>query len=440
MDDTTIRQAVIVAYQRLSAGVGRCGLRWVQAQGECLALGFDPLQRSRRRLPRRLMVNGCPVPLAWFAAPQPMRAQAWMRIEASPSSPMGSGTLAAVLRSRDSPDTLLGLTAGHVLNHGRFGDAVVVHPADAAQPVVSGQLYDWLPDVGVGLSVDLDAALVTLPANAIDLLADRLDWPRAARRDVPVFSPVTLLTRHHRIGGELQWPLTTLVQAGPQQYTMNNALCYQLDGSSVPGDSGAPLWDDEEQLIGVHLGAAPAGAAGNGVGTPIARVLDWAEADVVTRSSLGALALGTTVSTPAPVLPNLGDDDTVARTLWGEARNQGTTGMEAVAHVIFNRQADRRWRGKGGLAAICLQPAQFSCWNAKDPNRRLCLTVDNSDPAFVLAQAAVAQVRAARVADPSADPTHGATHYHAKGVLPFWAPAGEHTVTIGQHLFYRNVP
>lgn len=440
MDDTTVSLAVIIAYQRLCVRVGRRGLRWVQAQGECLALGFDPLQCSRRRLPRRLMVNGCAVPLAWFPAPQPMRAQSWMQIEASPAGPMGCGTLAAVLRSRESPDTLLGLTAGHVLNSGRFGDAVIVHPADAMQPVVSGQLYDWLPDSAAGLSVDLDAALVTLPANAIDLLASRLDWPRAARRDVPVFNPVTLLTRHHRIGGQLQWPLTTLVQASAQQYRMNNALCYQLDGDSEPGDSGAPLWDDEEQLIGVHLGAAPAGAAGNGVGTPIARVLDWAEAEVVTRSTLGALDKGTSMSAPVPALPTHGDDDTVARTLWGEARNQGRAGMEAIAHVIFNRQADRRWRGKGGLAAICLQPAQFSCWNAKDPNRDLCLSVDNTDPQFADAQAAVTLVRAARAAHPAADPTHGATHYHTRGVLPHWALAGEHTVTIGQHLFYRNVP
>src|SRR5262249_20586016 len=155
----------------------------------------------------------------------------------------------------------LALTAGHVLHTGRFGDAVSVRPANAETALLTGQLYDWRPDPTPNQSVDVDAALVTLPANAIELLADKIDWPRGVRRDLPDSSAMALLPRQHRIEGQLASPLTTAVQAGALQYTINNALCYQLKSSSMPGDSGAPLWDTDEQLIGVHLGAAPTGAA-----------------------------------------------------------------------------------------------------------------------------------------------------------------------------------
>lgn len=445
MDDlasqASLSGAPWVAYQRLGRAVGRHGLRWVQWQGDRLALGYDPQQRARRRLPRTVKVNGHGVPVAWFAAAQPCTAQVWPQVEAAPTGAAGFGTLSAVLRSRESPDTLLALTAGHVLNTGQFGDRVVVHAAADPAALLSGELYDWMPDTTPHQTVDLDAALVTLPAQALELLADDVDWPRGVRRDITGLTDLALLTRHHRIEGRLQPPLTTQVQAGKLVYTMNNALCYQLQGSSQPGDSGAPLWDLEEQLVGLHLGAAPPGALGNGFGSPIARVIDWAEAEVVTRRTRGAAANTAAPARAAEPLPKGGEHDTVARTLWGEARNQGATGMQAVAHVIFNRAADRRWRGQGGLAAICLQPAQFSCWNAADPNRQKCLDVTTADPQFQLAINTVSQVDASRrQSPPGTDPTLGATHYHAVGVLPAWALVGERTVTIGQHIFYRHVP
>ena len=40
------------------------------------------------------------------------------------------------------------------------------------------------------------------------------------------------------------------------------------------------------------------------------------------------------------------DVDIMARTLWGEARNQGKEGMEAVACVIMNRFNENIWYSK----------------------------------------------------------------------------------------------
>ena len=38
--------------------------------------------------------------------------------------------------------------------------------------------------------------------------------------------------------------------------------------------------------------------------------------------------------------------DTLARTLWGEARGEGRAGMQAVANVIRNRAARPGWWGR----------------------------------------------------------------------------------------------
>ena len=35
------------------------------------------------------------------------------------------------------------------------------------------------------------------------------------------------------------------------------------------------------------------------------------------------------------------------------------------------------------------------------------------------------------------DVTYGATHYHATRVSPDWSYRAHHTVTIGDHIFYR---
>ena len=37
--------------------------------------------------------------------------------------------------------------------------------------------------------------------------------------------------------------------------------------------------------------------------------------------------------------------DTMARTIWGEARGEGTAGMVAVGNVILNRVAAGSWYG-----------------------------------------------------------------------------------------------
>lgn len=136
------------------------------------------------------------------------------------------------------------------------------------------------------------------------------------------------------------------------------------------------------------------------------------------------------------------DIDTLARTLWGEARGEGLVGMKAVACVIVNRFKQPGWwsRDKGDdipddtIQAVCRDPWQFSCWNPDDPNLPKLLEVTREDKAFdnawVLAELAV---------DGKLDDiTNGATSYFSStmGKPPYWAKDMTEVAQWGKHKFY----
>jgi N-acetylmuramoyl-L-alanine amidase len=129
--------------------------------------------------------------------------------------------------------------------------------------------------------------------------------------------------------------------------------------------------------------------------------------------------------------------DTLARTIWGEARGETLTGMEAVANVVLNRYKLSQQRGKfwwgNSVEEICLMPLQFSCWNADDPNYKKITTVNETDQQFVICQ------RIARRALNGVLPDHtlGADHYFSGAVTPSWAEGRAPTIVIGHHAFYQ---
>lgn len=132
--------------------------------------------------------------------------------------------------------------------------------------------------------------------------------------------------------------------------------------------------------------------------------------------------------------------DTLARTLWGEARGEGQPGMEAVAAVVLNRLAVARAHGGGfwwggDIAGICTRPWQFSCWNEGDPNRQQLEAVDAKDLWF----ASALRIARRAVHGLLADPTGGATHYHHRALMPSWAIGRRPSASIGRHLFYRII-
>lgn len=148
---------------------------------------------------------------------------------------------------------------------------------------------------------------------------------------------------------------------------------------------------------------------------------------------------------PAPPLPSVpatpsGDaTDTLARTLWGEARDQPVRAIEGVAAVVMNRVRRARERGGwwwgGDPATVCRMPLQFACWNPDGPGRAALAAVTEADPTFVVCR----RIARRALAGLLADPTGGATHYHAAGDFPDWASDRGASAEIGDLLFYNDV-
>jgi len=131
--------------------------------------------------------------------------------------------------------------------------------------------------------------------------------------------------------------------------------------------------------------------------------------------------------------PDAHDYETMARTIFGEARGEPVEGQIAVAHVICNRWRSRKWFSAISLAGVCLKRLQFSCWNPDDPTYQRVVDARpyELEPFIEIAKAAIEDLN---------DPTRGATHYYADTIpAPAWAKGLEPTVQIGRHLFFTGV-
>ncbi len=131
--------------------------------------------------------------------------------------------------------------------------------------------------------------------------------------------------------------------------------------------------------------------------------------------------------------------DILARTLWGEARGEGTQGMHAVANVILNRVAVAEkfgsfWWGND-IIQVCQKPYQFSCWNRGDPNYKKLQRVDTTNLYFATAKRMALRAQANTLEDI----TKGATHYHTKSIKPYWAKGRKPCAIIGNHVFYSMI-
>ena len=457
--------AVDALYHRLSAGLGLPGqprwlaaVRWLQpiqpvqpVHGDtALRIGLDTCAPGLpRRLPRTLRdpASGQRVSVQWLHTTARAQAQGWLQPENLDHS-VGFGTLGGVLRARGNDPSLYALTAGHVLG----GDLLAcwgnrVRLQQTFPPLeVRGQLCQWSPDLASRhTEVDCDAALVALQATDLEALVDHIAWP-LGWADAVVGSAVFLLARQHHLPAQVMGRITTAIDVGspPVRYTLRNAICYQVDSGTQGGDSGAPLWDAQERLVGLHVGAAAPGATGNALASPIGRVLDWSGCELVLRNQpLQDEGRLPRPANPLPPVPVSTATDTLARTLWGEARGEpdADAGMRAVAHVVLNRCDHPGWWGRTP-EEVCRKPSQFSCWNWGDPNRPKLLAATGNDALFALATAIATELLAMPAPSRTrADTTGGATHYFARSIRPpYWAAQATLCARIGNHLFYRNVP
>ena len=143
---------------------------------------------------------------------------------------------------------------------------------------------------------------------------------------------------------------------------------------------------------------------------------------------------------PTETQGNSRDVEILARTMWGEARNEGTIGMQAVANVVMNR-LKKAPRFGSSVAEVCLKPYQFSVWNKGDPNLAPMKNVTDADPRFREAL----ELANRAVNGDLRDVTSGADHYLniaftmeiRGGSLPAWVDMTKQTASIGQHTFLK---
>lgn len=379
---------------------------------------------------------------------------------------LDDGTATALVRDRLNPERCYLLTCGHVAAPDaatRFGDSLRIGMPGAAP--LKGFLREWQPALGPGcLPSELDAALVEVSgADLKELLALDVAWlPSRLSDDVQADMPVTLRRVDGPLDGELRshWSGEVgAVGADAVDYYLKDGISYVTSAATQAGDSGGAIWAAGDSLLGMHVGAIDSGRAAN-ANAVMARVrpaLDWycvkpfirtdpatiTEVDWPTR--VGAVTLsGKEAADPA----DAGEQLVLARTLWGEARGEGTQGMYAVGRVIINRLHER-YRGRKSVSEVCLDPAQFSCWNEDDPNRAKLLRLDaHSDDADF--RSALGLASEALLPDPLtgrprqlADPTLGAKHYVASSLpaslRPGWLLDKTPCAVIGRHEFYNNI-
>lgn len=124
------------------------------------------------------------------------------------------------------------------------------------------------------------------------------------------------------------------------------------------------------------------------------------------------------------------DLDFLARTVMAEAEGESYEGKVAVAAVIYNRARDPKWWGVTIIDA-CLTSKQFSAWNDNNPRR-------NKIGEWHLGQESFRECFQAAVEAFDRDPTHGANHYFAHGIVaPRWAD-GLPAQVIGNHSFIKR--
>lgn len=162
--------------------------------------------------------------------------------------------------------------------------------------------------------------------------------------------------------------------------------------------------------------------------------------------SLVSSFFGSTQQPAAPAVDPV-EKDYLARTCWGEARGEGKAGQRAVAAVILNRVADRRYPST--VQGVALQRRwverlqryiyQFSMWDPLDHNEKLARAVTAADANFRSCLDVAEEALTGRLSDP----TGGATMYYSpsamvpKGSLPGWNfSVLRQSATIGKHVFF----
>lgn len=126
----------------------------------------------------------------------------------------------------------------------------------------------------------------------------------------------------------------------------------------------------------------------------------------------------------------------LARTLYMEARSEGTTGIDAVASVILNRAGGKAEK----MPYVCLKPSQFSCWNdiGNKDSKNYAVKIPKGAAKKGKDQTAwiYCQELAGKLLSENFKSTVGNRNsYHTTAVTPKWDSKMKDKKTIGKHVF-----
>jgi hypothetical protein len=125
--------------------------------------------------------------------------------------------------------------------------------------------------------------------------------------------------------------------------------------------------------------------------------------------------------------------------LWREARGSSIAALTAIWHVINNRMNDPAHRWSRSIPGVILQHAQFSSFNAGDPNA-VKFPVPPPTGTFASADWKAFADCVSVVTAKSDDPTKGANGYESlpvESTKPSWCQPDKITLTLGPFRFYR---
>lgn len=360
-----------------------------------------------------------------------------------------AGSLTCVLPLAHAPARFMAVTAAHVVAplvaSGQAGpssgDQIVL---EAGSRTFGGTLWFWcdLQRRDAGFTNELDAALVEV--NAADAAALRAalgqppTWSEAVANDSVRFEGFVSQASGRYTGQQASSAALYGVLGGlPVGVAFKRTLC--ADMPSRQGDSGSLVTSN-----GRAVGQLIIGEGEQSRFLPLEPLLeafglDWPRDATAPPSPSPQPPPPSQITVPTSVIGNDSGlaEDTLARTLWGEARGEPLAGIRAVAAVVMNRAMHPRvhWWGRT-VIGVCRAPFQFSCWNADDPNRPRLLAATTADRHF---QACLGVAQEALAGQLAAEQSLRATHYHTKAILPKWARNHVPCASIGAHLFYNDI-
>lgn len=121
--------------------------------------------------------------------------------------------------------------------------------------------------------------------------------------------------------------------------------------------------------------------------------------------------------------------------VYHEARNQSVQGQQAVALVTMNRAG---WDNKN-ICPEVVKRKQFSwtteyVYKASNHYKLRKAGIPKETKAWKKSVAIAKKVMKGKVPDF----TKGATYYHTTAVLPYWSSHKKQTITLGEHVFYKD--